>query len=123
MRSTLVLVCMLIAASLIPARAVAARLTLDSVAVQLPANGQQVITVRATGRTTARVTFWTSRNGVGRIGYAGLVDPTSRVQGSGTTPTGTYRLPFAFGATPKHRAWRMPYRDFDADDYWGEGNA
>lgn len=108
------------------------RITLDGVPVDLPAGTGQVITARHTTGTFARVTFWTLREGrwlvlarstTGRTGYGGLVDPGTRRQGSGTTPLGTYYLPYTFGSQVRHQAWSMPYRRFDGNDYWVEDNA
>lgn len=108
------------------------RIYLDGVPVDLRDHTRQVITTRQTGSTTARVTFWALRSGTwtrlerttaARIGYAGLVAPDRRVQGSGTTPTGTYYLPFTFGPNLRHADWTMPYRRFDGDDYWVLDNA
>ena len=68
---------------------------------------QQVVTVNHTGGYRARVTFWQAhrpgwRSAVrqptdGRIGYGGLVRGPAARQGTGTTPLGTYGLPWAFG--------------------------
>jgi L,D-peptidoglycan transpeptidase YkuD (ErfK/YbiS/YcfS/YnhG family) len=108
------------------------RIHLDGVPVDLRDHTRQVITTRQTGTTTARVTLWALRYGtwklverttVARIGYAGLVAPDQRRQGSGTTPTGTYYLPFTFGPYARHSDWTMPYRQFDGDDYWVLDNA
>jgi len=108
------------------------RVYLDGVPVDRRADTRQVITARHTGGTGARVSFWALRDGrwkllarstVGRIGYAGLVAPDQRKQGSGKTPTGTYYLPFTFGPHARHQDWTMPYRQFDGDDYWVLDNA
>ena len=62
----------------------------------------------------ARVTLWRLEKGTwrkrlrardGRIGYNGLVRPRKRVQGSGKTPLGTFRLPWAFGMHRKKAGW------------------
>ncbi|RNL79572.1 L,D-transpeptidase family protein [Nocardioides marmorisolisilvae] len=106
-------------------------ITLDGVSVALPQGSSQVITVRHTHGTYAMVTLWTQVNGrweriartaSGRTGYGGLVDGTSRKQGSGTTPLGTYNLPYTFGSQSPHAGWSMPYKKFDANDYWVEDN-
>lgn len=108
------------------------RIFLDGVPVDRREHTRQVITVRHTGGTGARLSLWVLRDGtwkmlarstVGRIGYGGLVAPDQRKQGSGTTPTGTYYLPYTFGGSPKHLNWSMPYRDFDGNDYWVQDNA
>ena len=107
-------------------------ITLDGVKVKLPAGTRQVITVNRTSKTRARVTYWGKRDGrwlkkaqttKGRIGYGGLVRPTKRKQGTGTTPIGTYDIPFTFGSKKRKASWAMPYRRFDSDDYWVLDNA
>jgi len=137
MQTKTVVVALCVAASvLVPIRATATipktPITLDGVVVDLPAHTGQVITARHTTGTHARLTFWTLRDGrwlvlarstIGRTGYGGLVEPTTRRQGSGTTPLGTYYLPYTFGSQAQHRGWDMPYRKFDANDYWVGDNA
>ena len=44
--------------------------------------------------------------------------PARRVQGSGTTPLGTYRLPWAFGMHRQRDAWHPSYRKVRRGDYW-----
>ena len=74
--------------------------------VQLSEGTEQVVTVNHTDGYRARVTFWKLTDTGwrarfsaedGRIGYGGLVRGTKRQQGTGTTPLGTYALPWAFG--------------------------
>lgn len=107
-------------------------ITLDGVKVKLPPGTRQVITVNRTSTTRARVTYWGKRDGrwrkkaqttEGRLGYGGLVRPKKRKQGSGTTPIGTYDIPFTFGSRKKQENWSMPYRRFDSDDHWVLDNA
>jgi L,D-peptidoglycan transpeptidase YkuD (ErfK/YbiS/YcfS/YnhG family) len=52
-----------------------------------------------------------------RVGYAGWAQASARVQGTGTTPWGTFGITDAFGlkANP---GTKLPYRLADADDYW-----
>ncbi|MFG3227727.1 L,D-transpeptidase family protein [Kitasatospora sp. NPDC048194] len=85
----------------------------------------QVITVEADG-TRATVTLWDRRDGVwrslgstadARIGSGGLHDGLTRVQGTGTTPTGTYGITQAFGLSPDPGT-RMPYHHVTAHDWW-----
>ncbi len=93
--------------------------------------GTQLITAVASGSTNASrggtLTWW-QRNGstwvkVGsayvRFGYHGLSD--KRLEGDGTTPTGLYTLPLAFGirANP---GTRMPYNTVDAGSWWDENS-
>ena len=59
----------------------------------------------------------------GRIGYGGLVRAAYRRQGSGTTPLGTFRLPWAFGRHVRDDASRLPYRRIRPGDYWVQDNA
>lgn len=128
MRTLLALV--LLAAGLAAAPAAAATedtVTLDGVTVRLRAGTRQVVTVNRTEGWHARVTWWTKRDGHwnkrfqatdGRIGYNGLVLPRNRVQGSGTTPLGTHRLPWAFGMHPQRDRWDASYRRVRKGDFW-----
>jgi L,D-peptidoglycan transpeptidase YkuD (ErfK/YbiS/YcfS/YnhG family) len=52
-----------------------------------------------------------------RLGYGGWVRARQRVQSTGTTPAGQFRLPFAFGlrADP---GTDLHYRRVDGDDWW-----
>jgi L,D-peptidoglycan transpeptidase YkuD (ErfK/YbiS/YcfS/YnhG family) len=52
-----------------------------------------------------------------RLGYAGWVPAKRRIQSTGTTPAGTFRLPYAFGrlADP---GTSLRYRRFDGNDWW-----
>lgn len=50
------------------------------------------------------------------FGYGGVVRGEERVQGSGTTPAGTYRLLYAFGGADPGTA--MPYREVTDCSYW-----
>jgi L,D-peptidoglycan transpeptidase YkuD (ErfK/YbiS/YcfS/YnhG family) len=105
--------------------------TLDGVKVQLSEGTQQVVTVNHTEGYRARVTFWklTSTGWQarfsaddGRIGYGGLVRGTKRQQGTGTTPLGTYALPWAFGMTAANDKWKLRYRQVEAGDFWVQDN-
>jgi L,D-peptidoglycan transpeptidase YkuD (ErfK/YbiS/YcfS/YnhG family) len=58
----------------------------------------------------------------GRIGYGGLVLPTKRKQGTGSTPLGTYALPWAFGNGPGDERWRLRYREVQSGDFWVQDN-
>lgn len=72
--------------------------------------GTQLITAEAPaeGSTTGTVTWWNLRRGVwvkggstpARFGARGLAEGASRKQGTNTTPTGLYDLPYAFGIKP-----------------------
>ena len=105
---------------------------LDGVAVTLRDGTTQVVTVNHTSGYRARVTLWSREDGGwarrlqatdGRIGYGGLVPGTERRQGTGTTPLGTYDLPWAFGQVREQAAWQLRYRKVRAGDYWVQDNA
>jgi len=105
--------------------------TLDGVRVQLRPGTEQVVTVNHTEGHHARVTLWklTDTGWVarfsaddGRIGYGGLVRGTKREQGTGTTPLGTYALPWAFGMDAPDDAWRLRYREVETGDFWVQDN-
>ena len=100
---------------------------LDGVTVRLYRGTSQVVTVNHARGMHARVTFWELHGDTweqqlratdGRIGYGGLVRANRRVQGSGTTPLGTFRLPWAFGMHPQRKAWDPSYRRARPGDYW-----
>jgi L,D-peptidoglycan transpeptidase YkuD (ErfK/YbiS/YcfS/YnhG family) len=105
--------------------------TLDGVRVQLRPGTEQVVTVDHTEGYRATVTFWKLTDtgwqprfsaDDGRIGYGGLVPGTRRVQGTGTTPLGTYGLPWAFGMDAPSQGWRLRYRQVASGDFWVEDN-
>jgi L,D-peptidoglycan transpeptidase YkuD (ErfK/YbiS/YcfS/YnhG family) len=107
------------------------RIVLDGVTVTLPAGSRQVVTVNHTTGYHARVTLWqrqagswhlVARTRAGRIGYGGLVRPRLRIQGTGTTPLGTYRLLWSFGTHPRASSWNLSHRQIRAGDYWVEDN-
>lgn len=121
----------LVASGLVLAAAPANAVRLDDVRVRAEAGTAQAITVNHTSGSRARVTLWqrtdqgwraTLVTHRGRIGYGGLVRGDRRRQGTGTTPLGTYPLPFAFGTGSATAAWDLPYRRFDGDDYWVQDN-
>src|SRR4051812_7036486 len=92
-------------------------------------NAEQLVVVTGVSRTSTYATLRTyQKNADGtwsakfaampaRIGYQGWVAGTKRVQGTGTTPQGTYTLTNAFGlqANP---GTAMSYRTVDRNDYW-----
>jgi L,D-peptidoglycan transpeptidase YkuD (ErfK/YbiS/YcfS/YnhG family) len=113
-----------------PAQA-ADHVRLDGVDVRLREGTRQVVTVNRTDGFHARVTLWRLSDGHwqqrlrstdGRIGYGGLVAGTRRKQGTGTTPLGTYALPWAFGMHARDRAWDLRYRTVRPGDFWVEDN-
>ncbi|MGW9432920.1 L,D-transpeptidase family protein [Streptomyces decoyicus] len=95
--------------------------------------GDQLITARAptTRATTGTVRWWQRHNGrwrqagsaPARFGAGGLTEGSTRVQGTSTTPTGLYGLPFAFGTAPPPPGTASPYRRVGADSWWCEDNA
>ncbi|WP_030907417.1 L,D-transpeptidase family protein [Streptomyces sp. NRRL F-5126] len=95
--------------------------------------GSQLITVEAAGTaaTTARLTWWDERGGQwvkagsapARFGSHGLTEGTTRKQGTYTTPTGLYDLPYAFGNAAPPAGTRYPYRRATARSWWCEDNA
>ena len=104
---------------------------LDGVKVHLSEGTQQVVTVNYTEGYQARVTFWKLTDSGwrarfsaddGRIGYGGLVRGTKRQQGTGTTPLGTYALPWAFGIGPADDRWKLRYREVETGDFWVQDN-
>ncbi|MEU4875348.1 L,D-transpeptidase family protein [Streptomyces sp. NPDC021608] len=108
-------------------------------AVPLPATmadtggGAQLITAvapRADG-ASGTLAWWDLRDGrwtragsaPARFGANGLVEGTARRQGTNTTPTGLYGLPFAFGLRPAPRGTTYPYRPVRQDSWWCQDNA
>ncbi|MET9823831.1 L,D-transpeptidase family protein [Streptomyces sp. NPDC006349] len=135
-----VLVAVLVSASLLalgaaPAGGTAPRPLPDRMADT--GGGAQLITAVApdTDATTGTVTWWDREGGSGgggrwvaagsapaRFGSGGLADGPTRVQGTNTTPTGLYDLPYAFGteAAPRGTAYR--YRPVRQDSWWCQDN-
>ncbi len=78
--------------------------------------GSQLITAEApdAASTTGTVTWWERRGGrwaqagsaPARFGENGLAEGATREQGTGTTPTGLYDLPYAFGVEDAPEARR-----------------
>ncbi|WP_336110856.1 L,D-transpeptidase family protein [Streptomyces sp. PTD9-10] len=92
--------------------------------------GTQLITAQAadTAATSGTVTWWDLRDGQwvqagsapARFGAKGLVEGQSRTQGTNTTPTGLYRLPFAFGIKTAPSGTRVEYRPVKESSWWCE---
>ncbi|MFI9820236.1 L,D-transpeptidase [Streptomyces sp. NPDC052013] len=90
--------------------------------------GRQLITAVApsTGSTSGTVTWWDRKDGrwvaagtaPGRFGARGLVEGTARRQGTNTTPTGLYGLPYAFGTEAAPRGTAYEYRPVRAGSWW-----
>ncbi|MEV4948637.1 L,D-transpeptidase family protein [Streptomyces sp. NPDC053755] len=105
--------------------------------------GSQLITAEAPGAasTTGTVTWWDRRGGrwvrtgsaSARFGANGLVEAERRRQGTSTTPTGLFGLPYAFGieappsgtsyrfARVTDRSWWCQDNDSRAYNRWVEG--
>ena len=92
-------------------------------------DARQVITVNASG-SYASVVAWELRGGVwraviqtrsARVGTHGVVPGSSRKQGTGTTPGGTFTMTEAFGIASRP-ATAMPYHQVTSDDWWVEDN-
>ncbi|MFG2678759.1 L,D-transpeptidase [Streptomyces sp. NPDC048392] len=98
--------------------------------------GAQLITAVApdTGSTTGTVTWWDRGRGSdgrwvragsapARFGSGGLTDGATRVQGTNTTPTGLYDLPYAFGIAAAPHGTEYRYRPVRPDSWWCQDNA
>jgi L,D-peptidoglycan transpeptidase YkuD (ErfK/YbiS/YcfS/YnhG family) len=105
--------------------------TLDGVRVHPHEGTEQVVTVNHSDGYRARVTFWKLTDtgwrarfsaDDGRIGYGGLVRGTKRRQGTGSTPLGTYALPWAFGLDTPGDGWKLRYRQVASGDFWVQDN-
>lgn len=116
----------------LPAGAQANQVRLDGVTVELRHGTRQVVTVNHTRGYRARVSLWvdaggrwirTAQSSAGRIGYGGLVRGDLRRQGSGTTPLGTFTLPYSFGMHDRRPAWDLRHRRITKGDYWVQDNA
>ncbi|MGV9452656.1 L,D-transpeptidase family protein [Streptomyces sp. NPDC003635] len=94
--------------------------------------GTQLITAVAarTGATSGTVTWWDLRDGrwlragsaAARFGANGLVEGSARRQGTSTTPTGLYGLPYAFGIEAAPRGTTYKYRPVRQDSWWCQDN-
>ncbi|MEP6526137.1 MAG: L,D-transpeptidase family protein [Nocardioidaceae bacterium] len=90
---------------------------------------RQLITVTSRGwnDTWATLRFWHRKLGGSwrsasppiraRVGYGGWARAHRRVQSTGTTPAGLFRIRRAFGSLPDPGT-RLDYRRFDSNDYW-----
>ncbi|MCK8436716.1 L,D-transpeptidase family protein [Streptomyces sp. D2-8] len=94
--------------------------------------GTQLITAVAPKRasTTGTVIWWDRADGrwvkrgsaAARFGANGLVEGALRKQGTNTTPTGLYGLPYAFGIEAAPRGTAYPYRRVHQDSWWCQDN-
>ncbi|MFJ2649435.1 L,D-transpeptidase [Streptomyces sp. NPDC087420] len=95
--------------------------------------GSQLITAEAPGlrSTTGRLTWWDLRDGRwvaagsadARFGANGLVEGGRREQGTSTTPTGLFDLPYAFGIAAPPAGTSYRYRRVTEASWWCEDNA
>ncbi|MFD9409605.1 L,D-transpeptidase [Streptomyces sp. NPDC059989] len=95
--------------------------------------GSQLITAvaPAPGSTTGRLTWWDRRAGLwfeagsaeARFGAKGLTEGATRTQGTNTTPTGLYDLPYAFGIRRAPAGTEYRYRRVTGDSWWCQDNA
>ncbi|GHI84460.1 hypothetical protein Sxan_18240 [Streptomyces xanthophaeus] len=95
--------------------------------------GSQLITAvaPAPGSTTGRLTWWDRRAGrwyeagsaPARFGANGLTEGSSRIQGTDTTPTGLYALPYAFGIRQAPAGTEYRYRRVTQHSWWCQDNA
>ncbi|MFI2201244.1 L,D-transpeptidase [Streptomyces sp. NPDC020192] len=94
--------------------------------------GSQLITAQAPGAdsTSGTVTWWDLRDGQwvragsapARFGANGLAEGTTRKQGTNTTPTGLYGLPFGFGIKPAPGGTSVAYRAVREGSWWCQDN-
>ncbi|WP_374103718.1 L,D-transpeptidase [Streptomyces sp. ISL-86] len=95
--------------------------------------GSQLITAvaPARGSTTGRLTWWDRRAGrwfeagsaEARFGANGLTEGATRTQGTNTTPTGLYELPYAFGIRSAPAGTEYRYRRVTDRSWWCQDNA
>ncbi|MEV7389784.1 L,D-transpeptidase family protein [Streptomyces sp. NPDC091215] len=94
--------------------------------------GTQLITAEASApsSTSGTLTWWERRDGAwakvgsadARFGAKGLVEGVERQQGTNTTPTGLYDLPFGFGLQAAPAGTAVEYRAVTADSWWCQDN-
>ncbi|MFG2950708.1 L,D-transpeptidase family protein [Streptomyces adustus] len=94
--------------------------------------GRQLITAQAPAAdaTSGTLTWWDLRDGrwaragsaPARFGAGGLVEGASRTQGTNTTPTGLYDLPFGFGIEPAPAGTKVAYRPVRQNSWWCQDN-
>ncbi|MFI9746157.1 L,D-transpeptidase [Streptomyces sp. NPDC052494] len=94
--------------------------------------GSQLITAEAADRdaTTGTLTWWDRRGGQwvkagsahARFGANGLVEGARRRQGTSTTPTGLFRLPYAFGVRVRPVGTRFRYVRVTERSWWCQDN-
>ena len=116
----------------VPATAHAEVVELGGVRVELREGTTQVVTVDHTRGVHARVSLWRLTDdgwrrqlttADGRTGYGGLVRGDRRVQGSGTTPLGTWGLTSTFGTHAADPRAALPHHLVVRGDHWVQDNA
>ncbi|MFE1290968.1 L,D-transpeptidase [Streptomyces sp. NPDC058751] len=100
---------------------------------RLAGTGGQLLVAEAprANATSGTLTWWDLRDGrwvragsaPARFGARGLVEGGARRQGTNTTPTGLYELPYAFGTRAAPDGTSMPYRRVTRDSWWCQDNA
>lgn len=93
-------------------------------------DSRQLIVISGVSRTSSYATAYTYQlsadgktwkarfSGVpARVGYAGWAWASKRVQNTGTTPAGTFRISATFGLKP-NPGTKMSYKLADGNDYW-----
>ncbi|MFI8964348.1 L,D-transpeptidase [Streptomyces sp. NPDC053493] len=119
--------------------ALAASLVAASGPVPLPermadtGGGSQLIIAEAAdaAATTGTVTWWDRRgrrwvragSAPARFGAKGLAEGARRRQGTNTTPTGLYELPYAFGTRPAPAGTAYRYARVTDRSWWCQDNA
>ncbi|GIE12064.1 L,D-transpeptidase family protein [Paractinoplanes ferrugineus] len=93
-------------------------------------DAKQVIVVTGRSQKSSYATLRTYQRGsdgrwreafpamAARNGYAGWQWATRRVQDTGTTPAGTFRITETFGLAARPSGTRVRYRRVDGNDYW-----
>ncbi|MEV6115596.1 L,D-transpeptidase family protein [Streptomyces sp. NPDC052109] len=94
--------------------------------------GSQLITAQAPdpGSTSGTLIWWDLKDGQwvragtapARFGANGLVEGGSRRQGTNTTPTGLYDLPFGFGTKAAPGGTSVEYRAVKDGSWWCQDN-
>ncbi|MET7680824.1 L,D-transpeptidase family protein [Streptomyces sp. NPDC005423] len=92
--------------------------------------GDQLLLAEAArpAATSGTLSWWERRNGTwvragsapARFGARGLVEGSARRQGTDTTPTGLYDLPYAFGSEPAPPGTMVKYRRVTPSSWWCE---
>ncbi|GAB3705407.1 L,D-transpeptidase family protein [Mariniluteicoccus flavus] len=102
-------------------------LTLNGAPVTWRAGQRTLTVVNGTGGSYANLKHFVRRNSscgydqavnaTARVGYNGIADGVTRVQGSGTTPAGTYTMTESYGSRPNPGSG-LPYVTYNSTDRW-----